>query len=1020
VPGVAELVERAAAIGYRSLALTDFCSLTGIPEFVSKCRFRSIKPIVGAEIPIELNAGNERLVDRVILLAENEQGYGNLSRLITQFFGQWSKFFPLAARDCTIGVPLDQLAEFSDGLIAILGPEESHLEHYFVNAHTAEATSYATQLLSVFPASNTFVAVTSARTAAAIKIFCRTKRIQPVACPAVYYLSPSDRLAYLYLRRDPCPSSFSPDSNEEGAGLNHLARHDEVEEFFHRDIALLSTTLQIADRCRALTGTFRTRFPVLELPRGVAPDSYLRDQLAREVERLYPEQTPLIRDRLSQEFNALVRAGLAEKFILLHALMRHCREHGVTVGVGSGEIVTSLIAYALGLTQVDPIHFRLNFSGFNTATNSASADSFAIEVPSEAAPVIAKFFDERLGSLRCARVGQFTPMPRAALVKDLLAWMGADPQDAGEIDITERDETRPFNSFVKTTFSSVTLPDVQVAAFLLSRLLGRPHEFSFSENEIAISSDRLDCLVPLVRVEGQEATQVEADGLNTFRIPRLILSTSPHLRALDMAARWIRDEEDYDVTRAPLDDGRTFELLRRGLTLGIEPFQSMHMRGLLRREAPQNFNGLLKVRAAEAALANDSRDIRHFIPECLLGYRLAYVKAHFPACFFAAMFSRLAQAKQTRRLAPFFREAREMGVKILGPDINRSAYNFTIERNAVRCGLSLVKLVGERTYREIDAARARGEFQDLVDLRRRTERRVVNSAVLENLIRAGALDCFELNRNELLAMLRQLVEAEAEDYTSLLSPDFELQPPDLPAPSPREIAEQEISATDVAISVELLQEYASLLKRTRAQRFGMLSRRCVGREVTLAGYINYIDDEPIRMGNVDVYLLDFDGYPVLVPAKVRDAFAPAFSPNEPVLILGHGQADANAELAVKAFAVYTLAEVEHLSQAVAEIELNLAEENLHTMRLLYGLLRRFRRGSTTITIASAPPTWSCQLFTRLMHKRRVFFCPPLYNQLKTILTENQVTLHFRDSAAQEHAMRLLAPFRYGKNPARNS
>ncbi|MGC8740307.1 MAG: PHP domain-containing protein [Candidatus Sumerlaeaceae bacterium] len=1013
VPSISELAERAAHLGYRALALTDYCSLAGVPEFVQQCRTRNVKPLVGAEVPLTLPLAGGFVTDRFVFLAEDDTGYLNLSRFLTEVFSKTTVSVP-AGLAHGLSIPLQMLHSFASGLIVITGGTAAKLTEFIVSASWEFTHQYLNSLFELFDREQICLAVDHPNIALPLKHFARRHGLTAVAAPAIYYLSPADSLAYVFLSGQPCPAIFLPNARASDSPLHHLARHEEVQSFFHSDYELLGATLRIVERCHALQSAFRPRFPTLDVPR-TAPDAYLYDVVSREAERLFKEIKPEIRTRLDAELAAVQREGLADRFILLHSLIRYCRDHGVTIGVGGGDLVTSLVAYVLGLTQVNAHDFKLNFCGFGNVRAAGTTETFALEIPVEAAPVVEKFLEEFIGEGHCARVGRYSVTSRSALIRALSEWMGLDQRSAASTELVERDGLRHFHSFVKHSTDSVALPSPQVLAFLLSRLLGRPEELSFSETDMAISSERLEYLVPLARIGGSLCTQVGAAGLDVMRIPRLILSTSPQLRILNSAAAWIREEQNLDVAKAPLDDPRTYELLRRGLTLGIEPFQSMRMRMLLRHQAPRNFRELLKVRSEDALATGDARDIRHFLPECLLGYRLAYVKAHFPACFFAAAFSRMAESKQTKRLAAFFREAREMGVKILGPDINRSSYQFTIERGAVRCGLSMIKAVGEKTYHEIDQARSRGEFEDLLDLRRRTERRIVNSAVLANLIRAGALDCFEEDRNALLARLETLDDEAAEHAGTLFDEVAEALGAGTAPSSAREILQQEIEATDVPISVDPISLFSLTMRRASAARFGSLSRRDVGRDVSVVGFLNHIDEQPTKEGGVDVYCADFDGYPLHIPAKVRQAYERNLSAEEPLYVCGVAHQTTDGAIAVRAHAIFTLSEVEELSGAVRSISLDLGGENLHTLRLLGHLIRRYKKGTTRLDVLSIPTGFATRLLAWRIHRSRVFFCPGLYYQLRKILTENQIELVFTDETTEHYAMSLLAPFQYAKS-----
>jgi DNA polymerase III alpha subunit len=1013
VASVSELVSRAAALEIRTLALTDFCSMAGVPEFVDLCRHNGIHGIPGVELPVVVQSEEKRFVDRIVFLAQNNDGYSNLTRLLSSALANGAREPLSETGDPPAWISINQLSGALDNVIAIAGVQSSLVETLVAEDDQPRASVYLQHLAHLLGPRNLALGVPSAARQAAYKALAHGLNLPIVATPPVRYLFPADRLAFLYLSGEPCPHSFSPTATAAATDipLSHLARSHEVCQHFGNEVGLLHESIRIADRCRALTGILRTRFPVPDLPRGCTPETFLNDLLLRQVALLYPDRSETVRDRVMQEFNVVVQEGLAEKLILVHALVNHCRQKGITLGVGSGTLVTSVIAYLLGLTQVDPIFFHLNFCGFLERQGGSDYDAFLLEMPSEAASTILEFFDQTAGARTCARVARYVPPARPALVRDLSEWLGVPVPPLNSVAQDKRDAFRQFDSFVRAPLGVVNLPDPQVLGFLLSRLLGRPAELASAEDELAISGEPLDNIVALAVVEGEPCTQCNSAALNIYRVPRLLLSSSQQLRVLDAAARWIREEDDeLNISQVSLDDPRTYELLRRGLTLGIEPFHTMSMRMRLRREAPKNFNCLLKARAAEAAQRGEPHDIRHFIPECLLAYRLAYAKAHFPACFFAAIFSRMALGKSRRRLAPLLREAREMGLRILPPDINRSGYFCSVDGNAVRLGLCLVKGLGERTYREIEAARNSGEFEDLLDLRRRTDRRLVNNTILENLARAGALDSFELNRHELLALIDQIRRSEARHLDDYFSPAFDLQPPELPPPTPRELLTMELDAADVPLSCDPLRIFSTVVRRSGARHPGEIGRRNVGREVTLVGYVNQLDEPYGDGAPVDHYYVDFDGFALVVPHKVKQVYEAELASHEPLLVVGVPHSTADGDFVVKANALFTLSQVEELARQVRSVTVDLGQENFRTVWLLRRIIAAYRRGTTRFIVAPPPPATPARLLALLMSRRKVFFCPPLFYQLKKVLTENQITIDFVDENAREWAMHLLRPF----------
>jgi DNA polymerase III alpha subunit len=1006
VPKVSELVEKAASLGYRALALTDYATLAGIPEFVRQCRLHRIHPVIGVELDVASTATPAAW--QVVFLAENNRGYTNLVRFVSQAYRDSLEGF-LGGDGGGPRLLLEHINGDTEGVIALVdlvqrnGRDELKLD-------PSAGGDILPGLISLFGADHVFLSISRPPDQQFVENAARKWNLGVVVTPPIYYLYPEDLLVYDFLQGRECPRTIDLHTLDD---THCLCSPDRIAARFAGNVGGLVATVRLADRCKALVDGFSAHFPIMPVEYGTTADSSLRSLVTEKVESVFPEVHSRIRERLECELRTF-SPEIAERLLLFHALVEYCRSRKVTLGVGSGEWITSLVAYVLGLSQIDPLRFKLNFAGFSGISGSSDNNVFVLEMPPTAASVIVDFFREKFGDGHCGRVGKYVNVQRMILARQVLHWCHFESLPSLDQLTTTHDALRPFSSFVKVAGGTLNMPSVGVADFLMSRLLGRPGEFVVSDNELAVANEQLANLVPLLNLENQPVTQIDADGLSLFGIGRFQLSCPPLLSILDAAVRWVRDKESqFDVARIPLDDPRTYELLRRGYSLGIEPFHSVRMRMRLRKESPRNFQELLKLRSDDATATGEGRDIRHFLPECLLAYRAAFVKAHFPACFFAAALSHFAVAKQFKKIPALVREAVDMGVKFLPPDINHSMYRFTVERTGVRMGLCVVQGVGERVFQEIEAARNTGEFLDLIDLRRRTEKRILNSRVLNNLIRAGALDSMEQDRTEMLARLDQLGGQLETGPDDLFGTHLDVPGDGIQQLSLRDRMYQEIAVTGLPFTAYPLRIYGDVIKRCRAKRMTDIMHRRPGQDITCVGYINHVDDEPTRYGNQDLILVDVDTYPVFVPVKVHEAYAAAFQSPDPVLIQATLEQHED-DFVARAYALFPLSTVEEIAKVVEEIHIDLTHETSHTLRLLLRALWRYRGGRTRVRLIEPPrglfgsPTaWLCEL-------RRVYFCPPLYFTLKKILTENQIELLGRDAESYDELMRLLSPFHYGK------
>ncbi|MCX7717024.1 MAG: PHP domain-containing protein [Candidatus Sumerlaeaceae bacterium] len=1016
------LVMRARELGMRALALTDHNSLAGVVAFCTACRTHGIRPVIGAELdvlPFETKVTSAQLF-RLVLLAENEAGYRNLVRLV-----QRAHTAPVRGNPA---IRLDDLKAGASGLIVLTGGEHSELYHLVASGRAAETETHITELVRIFSRENVVFEVQNfgvtgeSPVAGQIVRLAEFLSMRCVATNDVCFLYPEDSICYEFLRRDAPPSFLSFLERRDPLRHRHLASPADMMRKFQRTPQVIRSTVDISERCGFVPNLEKKRFPSQDFVRGFDADSYLWDLTFREARARFTELTSEMKNRLNEEFDYLKNEGLSNNILLLWNIAQFCRRSRIALGVGRGNTISSLIAHILGITQVNPLDYKLRFLGFEGETPQDRC--LTVEIPSSHARRLHEFLRENFGANFCSAVGRWLPASKTSLAREICQWFHLPFTQVAAL-VEEWDDRAPHGEatlerFVPHRGDGVALPNRDVVRFMLARLLPRPRQLACAEQQFAISGENLNGLVPRVPAEDELVTQMDAAALDGFNIPRVRIDSSPLLNIIDTAARWVREQEHakFDPERIPPDDDDTYSLLARGLTNGIDPFHSITMKSLLREHRPRNLMGLLKLKAMEKTPdADRAPDVREHLPECLLTYRCAFIKAHYPMSFMTALLTH--SYPNRKKFTVILREAKQMGIRILPPDINRSFYEFSLAPRAIRTGLMVVSGLGEKAYAEIERVRMGGNFNNLLDLIRRTDPRLVNNRVLANLARTGALDVFNLKRSQLLSMIEDQADFARKDGAapSLFDGQDDLEglpaldAPDIPELSEGDIIRNEIAAAGYCISFDQLHFYKGLIRQCRALSPYELSAKYVGREVHLAGFIEHADSRSPLIDETEQVLLDMEGRVVVMALKAAKLYEAALQANAPVLVGGtvHRRKD---EVYLKALTAFTLRQVQQMSRQVLELTLDLSGENLRTVRLIRSLVRQYRTGGTTLLrIENFAGSSFGRWYAGAISGAKVFFSPPFYQALKLILPEEQMTLTVAEDTDPD-LLHALSPSRF--------
>lgn len=1020
------LVRRAAELEMPALALTDQASLSGMVELIEAGRRHGVKPIIGCDLSLaedRPSPHDPRRPSEITLLAATDGGLRNLVALVNLAQARAAQNLPAQAT-------LADLEDRRDGLLALVGGPRSALRALVAAGDAAAIESHLTALVGCLGREALHIEIVDRDQSALDEVNRRLVQIADflglpaVATNDVWYLEPSHALAHDFLRGAPCDPARWVAAHRRNPKTEHFASPSEMRDRFTHRPHLLENGLRLAERCTAAIDLTRRRFPHQDFTRGVDANSALWDLVFRQApERLGP-LTEAIKERLNTELDHITNEGLANCVLILWRLAAALDAGGILRGVGHGRLITSLVAYVLGLTEVNPLLHGLPFSGLRERDQTWPV--LGLEVPTRALTTAHAALAEICGRSKVALMGAPTHWHRGKLRRELCVWAGIPASQISKVIAAwprrtvspeEAQRAWPPNDARSPASASPRAPLPRaVLAHLAQTIHPRRGPIEPLAHQVLLSPEHLHQLVPLAPADAPVGSpsqpraaalshtwdlpvcQLDAASVDRLGLLRLEIRTPPVMDILDHATTWVRREEaaEFHPAKIPFDDHDTWALIGRGQTTGIPALRRISTKSDLRARQPRSLAELIEILAARAEPPEPgAKPPLPAIGDAILALRCAYLRTHHPVSFLAALLTH--HHSDRRQLRVLLREATAMGIRLLAPDINTSQFEFSQEGGAIRAGLVCVRGMTPEAYAAIARARLGGAFQDLQDLWERVDHRAVPLALLGNLVKGGVLDSLG-DRARMLALAARIGRG---GWRPAAPPGLAL---DLfEAPTPPDGAEAEtVDAATLAryerqvlgtiLTEDPLRPHADLIRRTRAVPPTAIQTAEEGAELTVVGFLDHGERASLLRGGEVDHILDLEGQVVLVPREVFAHLSETLLQGDPVLVCGVVGRRGH-ERHLRAQCVVPLAKVERVAQAVAAIGLSLAGENRRTLKLLIALCAQCP-GATAIEILSRPSRVSGRLCRRL-EQMRVYYAPPLSLGLRKILPEEAITLRTR-------------------------
>ena len=1044
VSSVGDLVRQAAFLGFDALALTDQNSLAGIPSFIRLCEKYGIKPIVGCDISIHpfrkriatVDQEGEEFVYHSTMLAHNEIGFHNLIKLVNR-----------VQINASTGVPaitFFDLEEASEGLFFLTGGHRGELYHLLKRARIEETEEYLRRLIRIFGRRHVYFELHAFQDERERTI---NGRIIQLAGFLELGICATNDVCYVLTEDEPSSLALGGGESllEAGVGrpfgeilhppifTRHLASTELMREKFRSCESAIESTREIADACEFdLAEFYSTPLPPLPLHdfvRGRDADSFLWDTIFEEAGRAFGTLSEEIKERLNREFKAVKDHGLADFIILLHRVAGYLSLHKIPFIFCHDKLNTCLISHLLGLEEVNPMDFRVRFQSFSSFGRKNQMALF--HIPAPYIPETVKWITKMFHPGSVCHMGDYVSWTRSNLLDRIAQWARLSKHETrslhreavgtgtGKKQEPDQDDGPPFADYIDYVKRSREKQAISSREFLLrlfSRLHPRPRKLQIVPGSVAFCSRDLEAILPCEWGDEKPLSQFSEEIADNLGLPRMIFQSNPLLDILDEAISWVRIQGNpkFSVESIDFKDEQTYALLGKGNTDGIPFFDSITLKSLLRKHSPDSFMAFVKTiidSGLDHGLSTDN--MVSTISLCRLGFSCAGIKSHYPASFMTAALNLSFQrakggprAKRGNDSSPgssFFsliRHTKRMGIPLKPCSVNESDYRFSQEGEGIRTGLMVVRMMGEKACRELVNVRQGGPFNDLADLCNRTDSRLINHRLLVNLIKAGALDVFNMKRSQMLHVLEQTIGYSREqmeqggDTATFLEPDMDLfsQLPDLPEYSPRDLTLKEREATGYQVSRYPLEPYIELLGQMGAISLENLSLKHEGTVQYIGGFIDHVDTEGAFITSDICMILDFEGLLVKVPAAVSERYGKAIQINIPVLI--GGVVERNGDYpALNLRCLYTLCDLASDIQSVKKLILDCGGPpamNMDDFRQLHRLLKDYH-GEAVVEAMNVPEGGA--RISRKIRKLRILFSPPLYLALKNILPLGGMTLY---------------------------
>ena len=628
-----ELAKAAAKDGQPALAITDLSNLFGAIKFYKEMRGKGVKPILGAEVFVEGEAG--AAPSRILLLVQGHQGYLNLSELLAR---AWTRNVVKAQAICT----WEWLQELGEGLIAIAGAQAGPVGQALMKGDDAGAAHLALRLAGIFPhrfymeVQRAGRADDEAHVVAAVQLAARLN-LPVVATHPVQFATADDYEAH---EARVCISEGEILGNQRRVRKftreQYFKSSAQMQALFEDLPAALANSVEIARRCNISLVLGKPQLPNFPIPpvngQVLSVEDYFRhvsfEGLEDRLRLLFPDeakrnaQQPRYVERLEFELNTILKMGFPGYFLIVGDFIQWAKTHGCPVGPGRGSGAGSLVAYALKITDLDPLEYNLLFERFLNPERVSMPD-FDIDFCQANRDRVIDYVKDKYGKDAVSQIATFGTMAARAAIRDVgrvmdMSYTFCDgisklvPNKPGQ-SYTLAYPPDPKKEGDKNNYALELEPllaervqkeeDVKTVIEMAQKLEGLTRNIGMHAGGVLIAPGKLTDFCPLYQQPGSEAavSQYDKDDVEAIGLVKFDFLGLATLTILEIAREFImkrhKGQENFSFETIPLDDGPTYKLFSDGKTEAVFQFESRGMQGMLREARPSRLEDLIALNA---------------------------------------------------------------------------------------------------------------------------------------------------------------------------------------------------------------------------------------------------------------------------------------------------------------------------------------------------------------------------------------------------------------------------------------
>ncbi|MGN0151765.1 MAG: DNA polymerase III subunit alpha [Wujia sp.] len=603
---IKELVARAKELGMKSLAITDHGVMYGAIDFYKAAKAAGIKPIIGCEVYVapgsrfdrEVTRGEERYY-HLVLLAKNNQGYKNLSKIVTRGFTEGYYYKPR--------VDMEVLRTYSEGVIALSACLAGEVATCLRKNEYDKAKEAALRHLEIFGEGNYYLemqdhGIPEQRTVnAGIMRLSQETGIPMVVTNDSHYIKAEDAEAHdILLCIQTGKVVTDQDRMRYEGGQYYLKSPEEMERLFPYAKEALENTNRIADMCDVEIVFGEQKVPAYDVPEGYDAYSYLKELCQQGLSRRYNPVTDELQERLDYELNTIRNMGYVDYFLIVWDFIHYAREHGIAVGPGRGSAAGSIVSYCLEITNIDPIKYNLLFERFLNPERVTMPD-IDIDFCYERRQEVIDYVVRKYGKEKVVQIVTFGTMAAKMCIRDVGRAMNlpyglcdkvakAIPNDLGMTIPKALETSKEFKELYDND------PEVTKLIDMAIKLEGLPRHSSMHAAGVVIGREAIDEYVPLSRgSEDSITTQYNMTTIEELGLLKMDFLGLRTLTVIQNAVRHVKENHgiDIDIDHLDFNDKEVYDMISAGKTEGVFQLESAGMKNFMKELKPANIEDVI-------------------------------------------------------------------------------------------------------------------------------------------------------------------------------------------------------------------------------------------------------------------------------------------------------------------------------------------------------------------------------------------------------------------------------------------